>query len=51
MQVPEILDLSLWLIANDKEAEFMLWCKRHHAEPNNPCSILFFKNEQIKEAV
>ena len=51
MQVPGILDMALWLIANDKEAEFKFWCKRHHTELDNPFSILFFKNEQVREAI
>lgn len=34
-----------WLIMNDKEAEFELWCENMELKKDNPWSLHFFKAE------
>ena len=44
----EILFNKIWLIINDKEAEFEYFCKVHDLDEKHPMTFQMFKNEQRK---
>ena len=48
MKKVDALENLVWLIANDKEAEFELFCKQHDLDEVHPVSLQLFINREKK---
>ena len=46
----DIVNNRAWLLANDKELDFKLWCKRKDIPSDNPWSLQFYRTELKKTA-